>query len=82
VPRELGVSDIHVPKSMWGLTDSSPGLLLGATAKPLCRRHWRRSAVETDNTKLSSKALTSYLTVCVNSLERQPLATLQRELRE
>jgi cytochrome b pre-mRNA-processing protein 3 len=79
VLRELGVSDIRVPKSMRGLAASSQRPLTGyeaafATGEPSIKESLPG---ETANPGLSSKALASYLTRCVNQLELQPLASLQ-----
>jgi cytochrome b pre-mRNA-processing protein 3 len=79
VLRELGVSDFRVPKSMRGLAASSQRPLTGyeaafATGEPSIKESLPG---ETANPGLSSKALASYLTRCVNQLELQPLASLQ-----
>jgi cytochrome b pre-mRNA-processing protein 3 len=88
VLRELGVSDFRIPKSMRGLAASSQSLLLGYETAFVSAKSSFADAIrgalpgETGNKELSSKALASYLTVCVNALERQPFASLQRGVLE
>jgi cytochrome b pre-mRNA-processing protein 3 len=83
VLRELGVSDLRIPKSMRGLATSSQGLLQNYESAFAAGEASFASAIraalpdETGNAELSSKALASYLTVCVRELERQPFASLR-----
>jgi cytochrome b pre-mRNA-processing protein 3 len=83
VLRELGVSDVRIPRSMRGLAASSQGLLAGyeaafAAGEPSLAEAIKSSLPgETADVELSSKALASYLTRCVNQLELQPFASLQ-----
>ena len=77
------MSDIRIPKSMHGLAASSQSLLAGYEAalvagEPSLAEAIKSSLPEgTANAELSSKALASYLTRCVNHLELQPFASLQ-----
>jgi len=83
VLRELGVSDLRIPKSMRVVAASSQGLLRDYEAAFTAGQASFASAIaatlpdETRNAELSSKALASYLTVCVRELEQQPFASLR-----
>ena len=70
VLRELGVSDLRIPKSMpHQATRLAAGLLGRLHRGPslLCQCHRGNLAGETLNVELSSKILASYLTVCVRA---------------
>jgi cytochrome b pre-mRNA-processing protein 3 len=83
VLRELGVSDVRIPRSMRGVATSSQGLLTGyesafAAGEPSLAEATKSFLPgETANPELSSKALASYLTLCVKQLELQPFSSLQ-----
>jgi cytochrome b pre-mRNA-processing protein 3 len=86
VLRELGVSDLRVPKSMRGLVAASQGLIqsyedaLPEGKESLAQAIAAALPDETANAELSSRALASYLMLCVGRLERQPFASLQAGL--
>jgi len=83
VLRELGVSDLRIPKMMRGLAGSSRGLLqeyrtaFAEGEASLAEVIAASLPDETGGAELSSKALASYLRLCVKALEQQPFASLQ-----
>lgn len=82
VLRELGVSDMPIPKKMRGLAASSLSLFQAyesAFARGQCSLAEAIEAALPDgtaNAELSSRALASYLTGCVTALEQQTYASL------
>ena len=83
VHRELGVSDLRVPKSMRRLAAASKGLFqdyettLAAGETPLAHAIAASLPDETESAELSSKALTSYLLASIEALARQDIASLR-----
>lgn len=81
VLRELGVSDMPIPKKMRGLAASSLSLFQAYESFPKGQCSLAE-AIEaalpdgTANAELSSRALASYLTGCVTALEQQTYASL------
>jgi cytochrome b pre-mRNA-processing protein 3 len=83
VLRELGVSDIRIPKKMRGLAASSMSLL--QAYESALAKGWSSlaEAIEaalpdgTANPELSSRALASYLWASVIALEQQTFASLK-----
>lgn len=83
VLRELGVSDIRIPKKMRGLAASSMSLLQAYESAFAGGQGALAEIIEvalpdgTADAKLSSGALASYLSESVMSLERQTFASLK-----
>lgn len=83
VLRELGVSDLRIPKRVRGLTASSLALLEGyETAYTEGDTAFAASIaaslpLDPEHAGLSSERLASYLRASVKQLEQQPLASLQ-----
>jgi cytochrome b pre-mRNA-processing protein 3 len=83
VLRELGVSDIRIPKKMRGLAASSLSLLqayenaLARGQSALAETIEAALPDGTANAELSSRALASYLWASVIGLEQQTYASLQ-----
>ena len=83
VHRELGVSDLRIPKSMRRLAAASKGLFqdyettLAAGETPLAHAIAASLPDETESAELSSKALTSYLLASIEALARQDIASLR-----
>jgi cytochrome b pre-mRNA-processing protein 3 len=83
VLRELGVSDIRIPKKMRGLAASSMSLLQAYESAYASGQGALGNAIEsalpdgTANAELSSRALASYLRASVMALEQQTFASLQ-----
>jgi cytochrome b pre-mRNA-processing protein 3 len=83
VLRELGVSDLRIPKKMRGLAFSSAALLQaygkalvmgeGALAETICRA----LPDEGEAAKAAGTQLAHYLTESVRSLEREPYAMVR-----
>jgi cytochrome b pre-mRNA-processing protein 3 len=82
VLRELGVSDLRVPKSMRRLAAASKGLFqdyetaLAAGEAPLVHAIAASLPDETESAELSSRALASYLLACSEALARQDVGSL------
>jgi len=84
VLREIGVSDLRIPKRVRGPTASSHALLEGyesayaegdaAFAAAIAASLW---LINPERAGLSSERLASYLRASVKQLEQQPLASLQ-----
>ena len=84
VLREIGVSDLRIPKRVRGPTASSHALLEGyesayaegdaAFAAAIAASLW---LINPERARLSSERLASYLRTSVKQLEQQPLASLQ-----
>ena len=83
VLRELGVSDIRIPKKMRGLAASSMSLLQAYESTFAKGQSALAEAIEaalpdgTANVELSSRALASYLWASVVALEQQTFASLK-----
>ena len=83
VLRELGVSDLRVPKSMRRLAAASKGLFqdyetaLAAGEAPLAHAIAASLPDETESAELSSGALASYLLASIEALARQDIASLR-----
>jgi cytochrome b pre-mRNA-processing protein 3 len=84
VLRELGVSDLRIPRTMRGLAASSHGLLRAYESAFAEGETSLAEAIAaalpqgTENPEVSSGALASYLLASVAVLERQTIASLQR----
>ncbi len=84
VLRELGVSDVRIPKRMRNLAAAARGQLeaydeaFAAGEAPLAAAITAALSLRSDTAESSNKALTSYLMRCVTELERQPLTLLQQ----
>lgn len=82
VLRELGVSDLRVPKKMRALAGSAHALLetydeaFAAGEAPLAAAIAASLPSQGENAELSSEALASYLMRCAGALEREPLSAL------
>ena len=82
VLREIGVSDIRIPKRMRTLAASAHAQLdvyeeaFAAGEAPFAAAIASALQLQSDRSDLNSKALASYLTRWVTELERQPLASL------
>jgi len=80
VLRELGVSDLRVPKKMRALAGSAHALLesydqaFAAGDAPLAAAIAASLPSQCEEAKLSSEALASYLMRCAAALEREPLS--------
>jgi cytochrome b pre-mRNA-processing protein 3 len=80
VLRELGVSDLRVPKKMRALAGSAYALLetydqaFAAGEAPLAAAIAASLPSQGEEAELSSKALASYLMSCAAALEREPLS--------
>ena len=83
VLRELGVSDLRIPKKMRDLAASSLGLLrvyesaLAGGEASLTEAIKAALPDGTENAELTAEALASYLSRCVSAVERETLASLQ-----
>jgi cytochrome b pre-mRNA-processing protein 3 len=83
VLRELGVSDLRVPKSMRRLAAASKGLFqdyetaFAAGEVPLAHAIAASLPDETDSAELSSRVLASYLMSSIEALARQDIASLR-----
>ena len=83
VLRELGVSDLRIPKKMRGLAASSLGLLrvyesaLAGGEASLTEAIKAALPDGTEDAELTAEALASYLFRCVSAVERETLASLQ-----
>ena len=83
VLRELGVSDLRIPKSMRRLAAASEGLFqdyetaLAAGEAPLANAIAASLPDETGSAELSSRALASYLLASIEALARQDIASLR-----
>jgi cytochrome b pre-mRNA-processing protein 3 len=83
VLRELGVSDIRIPKKMRSLAASSMSLLQSYETAFTGGQSALGNAIEavlpdgTANAELSSRALAPYLWASVTALEQQTFASLQ-----
>ncbi|HVQ10702.1 MAG TPA: ubiquinol-cytochrome C chaperone family protein, partial [Methyloceanibacter sp.] len=81
--RELGVSDLRIPKKMRGLAASSMGLLQAYESAFAKGQSSLAGAIATalpdgtENRELSSGALASYLLASVTALKVQTFASLQ-----
>jgi len=82
VLRELGVSDLRIPKKMRGLAASSMGLLQAYDSAFAKGQSSLAAAItaalpdNTENAELSSEALASYLLACATVLKQQTFASL------
>jgi cytochrome b pre-mRNA-processing protein 3 len=80
VLREVGVSDLRVPKKMRALAGSAYALLetydraFAAGEAPLAAAVAASLPPHCEEAELSSKALASYLMSCAAALEREPLS--------
>jgi cytochrome b pre-mRNA-processing protein 3 len=80
VLRELGVSDLRVPKKMCALAGSVHALLetydqaFTAGEAPLAAAIAASLPSQCEDAELSSEALASYLMACAAALEREPLS--------
>jgi cytochrome b pre-mRNA-processing protein 3 len=83
VLRELGVSDLRIPKRVRGLAASSQTLLEGYESAYTGGDATFAAAIaaslplDPEHAGLSSERLASYLKASVKQLEQQPLASLQ-----
>jgi cytochrome b pre-mRNA-processing protein 3 len=83
VLRELGVSDLRIPKKMRGLAASSLSLLHAYESALAGGKASLAETIEaalpegTANAELTAEALASYLLACVTALAKQTLASLQ-----
>jgi len=82
VMRELGVSDLRVPKKMRALAGSAHALLetydqaFAAGEAPFTAAIAASLPSGCEDTELSSETLASYLMGCAAALEREPLSAL------
>jgi cytochrome b pre-mRNA-processing protein 3 len=82
VMRELGVSDLRVPKKMRALAGSAHALLetydqaFAAGEAPFAAAIAASLPSGSEHAELSSEALASYLMGCAAALERKPLSAL------
>ena len=83
VLRELGVSDLRIPKKMRGLAASSMSLLQAYESALTKGQSALAEGIEaalpdgTANAELSSRALASYLWASVTALEQQTFASFK-----
>jgi len=83
VLRELGVSDLRVPKQMRSLAGSTQALLeayeraFTAGEAPFAAAIASSLPLHSPDAELSSRALASYLMRCATELERQPLSPIE-----
>jgi cytochrome b pre-mRNA-processing protein 3 len=84
VLRELGVSDVRIPKKMRALVASSIGLLQGYESACAKEESALAEAIDaalpegTANGELSSSALASYLWASVTALGQRTFASLRK----
>lgn len=83
VLRELGVSDLRVPKKMRSLAGSTRALLeayelaFAGGEAPFAAAIVSSLPLQSPDAELSSRALASYLRRCATELERQPLGAIE-----
>lgn len=88
VLRELGVSDIRIPKKMRGLAASSMSLLQAYESAFAGGQSALTETIEaalpdgTANAELCSRALASYLSASATALQRQTFASLKEGVIE